>query len=208
MSIEITNWIMNGIAGVDTTVVELCVLETVKEQDGSETQDVYNFTVTGKHATTAYIFEHLQELVDAYKEQLEQASLTPDVQLAELRDAVNRTINLAAVPDATALDAMALFETWSTDKTYIKGERRRWHGKLYRVLKDHTSHAGWEPDKVPSLFELVTAKPKIPAWKRPSGDDPEYKRGDKVTHNGYTWVSTRDDNRFEPGTFGWDKVDE
>lgn len=206
MSIEITNWAMNGIAGDDMTVVELCVLETIKAQDDSEVQNVYDFTVTGKHATTAYIFEHLQELMDAYKEQKAQETLAPDVQLAALRDALKRAVDLTSIPDAKALDAKALFDTWEIGAEYAKGERLNYRGTLYRVLQAHTSQAGWEPDQVPTLFELVTEKPAIPAWKRPDGDG--YQKGDKVTHNGYTWISTRDDNRFEPGTFGWDKVDE
>lgn len=206
MSLEITNWTMNGIAGDDTTVVDLCVLETLKEQDGSETQNVYSFTVTGKQATTAYIFEHLQKLVDVYKQQKAQEALAPDVQLAALRDALKRAVDLTTIPDAKALDAKALFDTWEVGTEYAKGERVNYRNILYRVLQSHTSRAGWEPDQVPSLFELVTAKPKIPAWKRPT--DKDYQKGDKVTHKGKVWVSTQNNNRWEPGTLGWDEVDE
>ena len=33
-----------------------------------------------------------------------------------------------------------------------------------------------------------------------------YKKGDKVTHNGSTWVSTVDNNVWEPGVYGWEKA--
>ena len=33
-------------------------------------------------------------------------------------------------------------------------------------------------------------------------------RGDKVTHNGATWISTVDNNVWEPGVYGRDEVTE
>ncbi|WP_270217645.1 carbohydrate-binding protein [Dorea longicatena] len=33
-----------------------------------------------------------------------------------------------------------------------------------------------------------------------------YAKGDKVTHNGKTWISTADGNVWEPGVYGWEEV--
>ena len=33
-----------------------------------------------------------------------------------------------------------------------------------------------------------------------------YAKGDKVTHNGKTWISTTDNNVWEPGVYGWEEV--
>lgn len=32
--------------------------------------------------------------------------------------------------------------------------------------------------------------------------------GDKVTHNGVTYISTIDNNIWEPGVYGWEIVEE
>lgn len=34
-----------------------------------------------------------------------------------------------------------------------------------------------------------------------------YMRGDKVTHGGKTWVSTCDNNVWEPGVYGWEAIE-
>ena len=40
-------------------------------------------------------------------------------------------------------------------------------------------------------------------WEQPSGAHDAYKRGDTVTHDGRTWVSTVSPNTWEPGVSGW-----
>ena len=35
-----------------------------------------------------------------------------------------------------------------------------------------------------------------------------YYTGESYTHNGKTWVSTVDNNVWEPGAYGWDEVTE
>ena len=43
-------------------------------------------------------------------------------------------------------------------------------------------------------------------WERPESTNP-YMKGDKVTHAGRTWVSTIDNNVWEPGVYGWEETD-
>ena len=44
----------------------------------------------------------------------------------------------------------------------------------------------------------------------PEGAQPDstntYKKGDKVIHNGKTWVSDVDNNSWEPGVYGWSEI--
>ena len=44
---------------------------------------------------------------------------------------------------------------------------------------------------------------EYPEWVQPTGAHDAYNIGDKVTHNGKTWVSDVDNNVWEPGVYGW-----
>lgn len=39
-------------------------------------------------------------------------------------------------------------------------------------------------------------------WAQPGSTNP-YMLGDKVRHNGKIWMSTIDNNVWEPGVYGW-----
>lgn len=42
-------------------------------------------------------------------------------------------------------------------------------------------------------------------WVQPDSTNP-YAKGDKVTHNNQTWMSSIDNNAWEPGVYGWEIV--
>lgn len=109
--------------------------------------------------------------------------------------------------DADALNAVAIYPAWREGVTYTTGQRVRYDGTLYRVLQGHTSQAGWTPDAAPSLFAkvLIPEAETILEWEQPDSTNP-YMQGDKVTHNGKTWVSDIDGNVWEPGVYGWSEV--
>lgn len=113
------------------------------------------------------------------------------------------------ITDEEALATPMLFERWESDKQYATGTRLYHNGKLWRVLMDHASQDDWEPGKAPSLFAVVLIPDPevIPEWVQPDSTN-TYKIGDKVTHNGKTWVSIVDNNSWEPGVYGWDEVTE
>ena len=106
--------------------------------------------------------------------------------------------------DATALEAVTLFPAWAAGVAYTAGTKVKHGGVLYSVLQDHTSQASWEPGVAPSLFAkvLIPDPDVIPEWEQPDSTNP-YMQGDKVTHNGKTWVSDIDNNVWEPGVYGW-----
>lgn len=112
-----------------------------------------------------------------------------------------------SLADETALEAVDLFPAWKAGQIYAAGQRIRYKGVLYSTLQDHTSQADWTPDAAVSLFAkvLIPDPDVIPDWEQPDSTNP-YSAGDKVTHNGKTWVSDIDNNVWEPGVYGWTEV--
>lgn len=104
--------------------------------------------------------------------------------------------------DEQALSVPILYPTWRADTAYTTGQRVLYNGTLYKVLMDHTSQETWTPEDSPSLFAKVLIPGGIPAWEQPDSTN-AYMTGDKVTHNGKTWVSDVDNNVWEPGVYGW-----
>ena len=113
----------------------------------------------------------------------------------------------AALTDEQALKAAALYPAWSAQDTYDAGERVRYEGTLYKCLTAHAAQPDWTPTAAPSLWATVlvsdTGEP-LP-WEQPDSTNP-YMQGDKVTHGGKTWVSTIDNNVWEPGVYGWEET--
>ena len=121
---------------------------------------------------------------------------------AQLRALVEKAAQ--SLSDEEALAGVNLYPQWEPDRDMLAGERLRFNGTLYRVLQNHRSQEGWEPDAAVSLFAkvLIPDPDAIPEWEQPDSTNP-YMRGDKVTHNGKTWVSDIDNNVWEPGVYGW-----
>lgn len=109
--------------------------------------------------------------------------------------------------DADALNAVVIYPAWREGVTYTTGQRVSHDGTLYKVLQDHVSQADWTPDAAPSLFArvLIPDTEVIPEWEQPDSTNP-YSKGDKVIHNGKTWISDIDYNIWEPGVYGWTEV--
>lgn len=119
----------------------------------------------------------------------------------------------SGVGDELAATAPAVYPAWAPGVSYEAGQRVLYRGTLYKVLTAHTSQEDWTPPAAPSLFAkvLIPDPEVIPAWEQPDSTNP-YMKGDKVTHNGSTWVSTVDNNVWEPGATGteslWQQVTE
>lgn len=113
----------------------------------------------------------------------------------------------ASLDDADALNAIELYPVWADDVSYVAGDRVRYDGVLYKCLQDHTAQVDWTPTAAPSLWAkvLIPDETVIPEWEQPDSTNP-YSKGDKVTHNGVTWVSDVDNNVWTPGEFGWSEV--
>ena len=110
--------------------------------------------------------------------------------------------------DEQALAVPVLYPAWRSGVDYAAGVRVLYNGTLYKVLTAHTSQDDWTPDAAPSLFAkvLIPDETVVPEWEQPDSTNP-YSAGDKVTHNGKTWVSDIDNNVWEPGVYGWTEID-
>lgn len=123
----------------------------------------------------------------------------------ELRAIIEKAMTeTASLTEAEAISATCLYPKWSGNGVaYVKGQRVQDDGVLYTVLQNHTSQAGWKPTAAPSLFAkvLIPDPSVVPEWEQPDSTNP-YMKGDKVKHNGKTWVSLIDNNVWEPGVTG------
>ena len=117
---------------------------------------------------------------------------------------IAQQINTLEVDDNTALRMVEFYPEWSAGQAYTAGFKVQHGGKLWSCLQAHTSQTGWEPDIAPSLWAkvLIPDETVIPDWEQPDSTNP-YMTGDKVAHNGKTWVSDIDNNVWEPGVYGW-----
>jgi chitodextrinase len=100
-----------------------------------------------------------------------------------------------------------VYPTWKPDVEYKAGDRVLYNNILYKVVTTHTSQNDWAPIIAPSLFAkvLIPDDNVIPAWEQPDSTN-AYATGDKVTHNGKTWISNVDNNVWEPGAYGWSEI--
>lgn len=130
-------------------------------------------------------------------------------EVEELRTSLNTII--ATLPDDAAKDHIILFKEWKAGVDYAVGDRVRYNQGLFKVLQAHTSQADWTPSRAPSLFAtILNPNPDIiEEWIQPDSTN-GYATGDKVLHNGETWISTADNNVWEPGAVGapWRNVNE
>ena len=127
----------------------------------------------------------------------------------ELRKILEKAMTATqSLTEAEAITATCLHPKWSGDGIqYTAGQRVQDDGVLYTVLQAHTSQPDWKPADAPSLFAkvLIPDPTVVPEWEQPDSTNP-YAKGDKVAHNGKTWVSDIDGNVWEPGVYGWTEV--
>ena len=109
--------------------------------------------------------------------------------------------------DEQSAKAPAVYPTWKVGVDYKVSDKILYNEILYKVLQDHTSQETWTPTDAPSLFAqvLIPDADVISEWVQPDSTNP-YMKGDKVIHNGKTWVSIVDNNVWEPGVYGWEEI--
>ena len=142
----------------------------------------------------------------AAAEILTGGNVTPE-RSHQLRSAIE--VAVESFDDSIALDYPELVQLWYPGTAYAADQRVNYNGTLYKCLQSHTAQADWSPDAAPSLWAkvLIPDETVIPEWEQPDSTNP-YMAGDKVTHNGKTWVSDVDNNVWTPGVFGWTEVPE
>ena len=109
--------------------------------------------------------------------------------------------------DAEALEVKGIYPEWDSAATYAADVKVLYEAVLYKCIQAHTAQEAWNPVDAVSLWAkvLIPDPEVIPAWEQPESTNP-YMKGDKVAHNGKTWVSDVDNNVWEPGVYGWSEV--
>lgn len=132
---------------------------------------------------------------------------------------MNRAFQMFAqslrLPDTNAMEIADLYEAYAVGKTYPVGYIFKYgvnadgETQLYSVLQEHTSQEEWRPDESPALYKAVGfTDDGVSVWTQPLGATDAYMTGDVVEHNGTIWVSTVDNNVWEPGVYGWEQREE
>lgn len=122
---------------------------------------------------------------------------------------VAKVVANSVTNDAIALQIQEFYDEWIPNVLVKAGQYIRHDDILYKVLTEHTTQEGWTPDATASLFAKVLTDPTgetILEWVQPDSTN-AYMAGDKVTHNGVTYISTIDNNVWEPGVYGWEVME-
>lgn len=132
--------------------------------------------------------------------------------LLELARKLRPYIEKAALSlsDEDALEAVDLFPNWNKDHgEYLKDDKVKFEGILYRCLQAHHSQEMWYPTAAPSLWAkvLIPDENVIPEWEQPDSTNP-YMKGDKVSFNGKVYESLIDNNIWSPTVYpgGWQEI--
>ena len=125
-------------------------------------------------------------------------------------EAIRASINGLAKDqsDEKIIDNKAAFPLWNGNGVkYVVDDIVRYNDKVYRVILAHTSQSDWTPDVAVSLFVEISFE-EFPEWKQPTGAHDAYKKGNKVSYDNKHWISTVDNNIWQPGVYGWDEIKE
>ena len=115
---------------------------------------------------------------------------------------------------ANATLILELAEEWQSDEGYERYVYIKHENVLYKTIHPIRPHDTLPPPEAPHLYTRVGAieggEIAVEEWRQPTGAHDAYKIGDKVLHNGQTWVCTLGDgaglNSWEPGVYGWEVV--
>lgn len=114
---------------------------------------------------------------------------------------------LPLIPDDVVERMESWFPEWDGGShAYEVGNIVSYGYVLYRCVQAHTSQQTWNPIDAVSLWAKVIKGDEPQPWEQPGSTNP-YMKGDRVTHVGHIWVSDIDNNVWEPGVYGWTKLD-
>lgn len=124
-------------------------------------------------------------------------------------------IQAANLEDDKAMEVADLYPEWQYPKAYAVDEMFKYgvneegETQLYKVVQAHTSQADWTPDTQAALYKKVGYTESGTAiWTQPLGATDAYHTGDIVSHKDELWISTVDNNVWEPGVYGWEKYEQ
>lgn len=95
-------------------------------------------------------YTDLELMVMAYEKNRQPLSIIAALQLL-----LSSQINSMEVDDATAIRMKQFYPEWKAGIQLAAGFKIQHNDKLWKVIQDHTSQTGWEPENVPALFEQI-----------------------------------------------------
>lgn len=206
---------MNGTMFVSATEVTVDDLNTkalervtiTETGDGGSTETVMQNAICDGilHWTDGWMFNlREQSTEEILKGQVSANTETTNIAFVVLAES-------GVIDEVTAGEHLSVFAPWESNVDYVPGNLRVYPmtgaQKLYRCIQAHRSQAEWTPDKAVSLWSTASDPAiEFPEWSQPVGAHDAYQEGDKVSHNSKHWISTCENNVWEPGVYGWTEV--
>jgi len=121
------------------------------------------------------------------------------------------SVQSANLPDDQAMEVADLYPDWVAMKAYAVDEIVKYgvnadgETQLYKVIQAHTSQEDWKPDVTASLYKAIGfTDDGVSIWTQPLGATDAYMKGDVVSYEDQLWISTVDNNVWQPGVYGWE----
>ncbi len=170
-------------------------------EDNTMTDDELARLETVKHSNVS-----LEELIKYVKTGVAEGRAIEADKANRSRMAILAQIDPTTI-EPELLKESGLSRKWEPGSFMSAGELVEHNESLYTVLQPHKSQSDWTPDTAVSLFAPLLTSPsgEILPWVQPESTNP-YQIGDKVTHNGKTWINDTANNVWEPGVYGWSEV--
>jgi len=150
----------------------------------------------------------IRDLTDeeiAHRRNLEADMLDDTIPTSLIRKILQKKVEAEATAEEDLLQYAELFPAYRVNNAYKVDDLFTHNGQMYKVVQSHTSQFDWKPDILPAMYSKIREEGAISEWVQPLSTNP-YQIGDKVTHNGFTWESTAENNVWEPGAYGWAQI--
>ena len=124
---------------------------------------------------------------------------------------VQMSVQSANLTDEQAMQIADLYPDWAAMKAYAADEIVKYgvnadgETQLYKVIQAHTSQEDWTPDTATSLYKKIGfTEDGVSIWTQPLGASDAYMKDDVVSFENQLWISTADNNVWQPGVYGWE----
>lgn len=138
--------------------------------------------------------------------------MTREMKARSLRRAVQLWA-MSMTDESAMMEVAGIYPAYRLNTGYKAGDIFR-HGEdqngdpqLYQVLSAHVSAPQWKPEESPSLYKKIgVTAGGVMIWTQPLGAGDAYMQGDRVSFEGEIWQSDIDANVWQPGVYGWSRV--
>ena len=141
---------------------------------------------------------------------------TKEIKARQLRRALQLFVQGNITDESQMMEVADIYPSWEDllaskkeypAKTVFKwGEDANGETQLWSFISAYTPQEIYPPDVDISHYKKVGVDESgVMAWTQPLGATDAYMQGDIVSHNGKHWVSSVDNNVWEPGVYGWEE---